>query len=125
MDPLMNSSLVGGFDNEGNRYLGYVDMYGTLLESDYLVGGMAHYFCKVLLSHQAKPDMTDAQAREVMEKCMRVLLYRDSRATEQIQFCTITAKGVEIEKPIEIKSEWGSKQFIETTNERIHSIKTA
>ena len=124
MDPLMNTSLVAGFDNAGNKYLAFVDMYGTLLESDFALGGMAQYFCQVLLTNESKPDMTEDQARTILDKCMRVLMYRDSRAAEHIQFCTITAKGVTIEAHLEIKSDWSSKQFVNNTNEKIHNIKT-
>ena len=124
MDPLMNTSLVGGFDSKGNKYLAYIDMYGTLIEADYSVTGMAQYFCKVLLASYAKPDMTEAQARQVLEECMRVLIYKDARASERVQFCTITPKGVAIEKPIEIKSNWMHRQFIEKTNEKIRSVTT-
>ncbi len=120
----MNVSLVGGFDGKGNKYLGYIDQFGTLLEGDYLVAGLAHYFCKVLLASYAKPDMTEAQARAVLEECMRVLVYRDARASERIQFCTITTKGVNIEAPFLIKSNWSHRQFIEQTNEKVRSVMT-
>ena len=118
----MNVSLVGGFDNDGNKYLGYIDQYGTKLDGDYLVAGMAQYFCKVLLSTYANPKMTEEQARAVLEQCMRVLVYKDARASEQVQFCTITAKGVVIDKPIEIKTQWDHKDFIQVTNEKLRSV---
>lgn len=124
MDPLYNVSLVGGFDGKGKKYLGYIDQFGTLLEGDYLVAGMAHYFSKVLLSEFAKPDMTEAEAKRVLEECMRVLAYRDARASESIQFCVITSKGVVIEKPYEIKTMWTHKYFISETNEKIRSVMT-
>ena len=124
MDPLMNVSLVGGFDGKGNKYLGYVDQYGTLLEGDYLVAGLAHYYCKVLLSSYAKPDMDDQKARSVLEQCLRVLVYSDARASEHVQFCTITKSGVVIEPPVDIKTDWSHKAFIETTNEKIRSVAT-
>ena len=122
MDPLMNTSIVGGVDNKGVKYLGYIDQYGTLLEGDFLVAGLAHYFCKVLLQSFAKPDMAEAQAREVLEMCMRVLVYRDARASERIQFCTVTKKGVTIDKPFDIKSMWTHRHFIEMTNDKIRAV---
>lgn len=121
----MNTTLFGGFDNEGKAYLASVDMYGTLVESDFAVGGMASYYCKVILTKEADPKMPEEKAKEVLVKCLKVLLSGDSRASDRFQFCTITAKGVKIEAPVAIDIEWSYKQFIETTNEKLHSIKIA
>lgn len=122
MDPLLNVSIVGGFDSTGKKFLGYIDPHGTLLEGDFLVGGLAQYFCKVLLSSCVKPNMTEADARAILEQCMRVLVYRDARASEEIQFCTVTTKGTVIEKPYSLKSKWDFKAFVEQTNDKIHSM---
>lgn len=123
MDPLYNTTLIGGFDNEGKKYLASVDIYGTLIEADFSMGGMANYFCKVLLTKHAKPDMTEEQAREVITKCMKVLISGDTRASDQLQFCTITERGVTVEPPVTIKIEWDYRGFIEITNDKINSIK--
>ena len=123
MDPLYNVTLVGGLDAEDKKYLGYIDQFGTLLEGDYLVAGLAHYFCKVLLASYAKPDMSEKTAKDVLEQCMRVLIYKDARCGEQVQFCKITKKGVEIEEPFTVTTTWSHKQFIEETNEKIRSVK--
>lgn len=125
MDPLYNVSLVAGFDAKGEKYLGYIDQFGTLLEGDFLVAGLAHYLCKVLLQNYSKPTMSEADAKAVLQECMKILVYRDARASEYIQFCTITKKGVNIEAPIEIPTTWGHKQFIYETNEVIRSVKTS
>ncbi len=115
-------TLVGGFDGTNNKYLGYIDPYGTRLEGDFAVAGFAQYFCKVLLQAKARPDMPEAEARTLLEQCMRVLVYRDARASEEIQFCTVTKKGAVIEKPYTIKSTWDHKAFIEHANEKIESM---
>lgn len=123
MDPLYNTTLIGGFDNEGNKYLASVDIYGTLMEGDFQVGGMANHYCKVLLTKHANPDMNEEQARDAITKCMKVLFSGDTRANDQIQFCTITARGVTVEPPVTIKIEWDYKAFIGMTNDKIRSIK--
>ena len=123
MDPLFNVTLVGGLDAQDNKYLGYIDQYGTLLEGDWMVSGLAHYFCKVLLASYAKPDMSEKAAREILEQCMRILIYKDARNGEKIQICKITKKGVEIEEPYTISTTWTHKQFVEETNEKIRSVK--
>ena len=122
MDPLLNVTIVGGFDAKGEPYLGYVDPYGTLLVGDYLTTGYSQYFCRVLLATYSRPTMSEADAKELLQQCMRVLVYRDARASEEIQFCLVTKRGVEIQKPILVKSTWTHRQFIEETNEKIRSV---
>ena len=48
---------------------------------------------------------------------MRVLFYRDKKATDEIQIGKVTKAGVELEKPYRIQSEWGYDQFKYQTNE--------
>ena len=48
---------------------------------------------------------------------MRVLFYRDKKASDEIQICKVTEKGVEIEKSYKIASEWRLEWFREKTNE--------
>jgi 20S proteasome subunit beta 7 len=86
VNPKLNVTLVGGMeekDGEKIPYLGEVDMYGTYLEDDFLVGGYAHYFCKVLLTHKWRPDLEELEAIQLLEECMRVLFYRDTRASDR------------------------------------------
>jgi len=119
----MNTILFGGFDNQGKKYLASVDMYGTFIESDFAVGGIGKHYCKVILTKEADPEMSEEKAREVLTKCLKVLFAGDSRATDKAQFCTITGRGVTIEEPVTIKIEWEYKAFIERTNEKLYSIK--
>lgn len=46
--------------------------------------------------------MSEEEAKRLMEDCMRVLFYRDKKATDEIQIGKITKQGVEIEKPYRI-----------------------
>jgi len=48
MNPLWTMNVVGGF-YKGNRYLSYVDLYGTLLEDTNIVTGYAGYFAKPII----------------------------------------------------------------------------
>lgn len=47
-DPYYTINIIGGFKN-GTRYLAYVDIYGTLIENNYLMTGFANYLCKPLI----------------------------------------------------------------------------
>ncbi len=64
-----------------------------------------------------KPDLSEAEARQLMEECMRVMFYRDKKATDEIQICTVTKKGVKIEPSYRISSEWQLEWFKNMTNE--------
>ena len=65
-----------------------------------------------------KPDLTEEDARKVIEDGMRVLFYRDKKATDEIQIAKITKDGgVEIGAPYRITSEWNLYFYTEKTNE--------
>lgn len=49
---------------------------------------------------------------------MRVMFYRDKKATDEIQITTVTqAGGVKIEPSYKISSEWSLDWFKNSTNE--------
>ena len=96
MDPLWNGSIVGGVRQDtGEVFLGMVDLYGTKIEDNFLITGLAAHYCQVLMQNAWRPDLSEEEARKVIEDCMRVMFYRDKKATDEIQICTITkARGV-------------------------------
>ena len=53
-----------------------------------------------------REDLSEAEARALVEDCMRVLFYRDKSALDIIQICTVTAAGVTMHEPYRIDSEW-------------------
>lgn len=62
--------------------------------------------------------MTEQEARKVIEDCMKVMFYRDKKASDEIQITTITRdRGVQIEAPYRIQGEWDLQFFREKTNE--------
>ena len=118
MDPLWNGSIVGGVraDN-GEIFLGMVDLYGTKIEGNFLITGLGAHYCQVLMQNAWKSDLSEAEARQLMEECMRVMFYRDKKATDEIQICTVTKQGVKIEPSYRISSEWQLDWFKNMTNE--------
>ena len=48
MDPLWNGSIIGGV-SQGQAFLGMVDLYGTKIESNFLLTGLAAHYCQVLM----------------------------------------------------------------------------
>ena len=48
---------------------------------------------------------------------MRVMFYRDKKASDEIQICTVTKAGVNIQPMYRISSEWKLDWFKNMTNE--------
>jgi len=118
MDPLWNGSIIGGVrQDNGEPFLGMVDLYGTKIESNFLVTGLGAHYCQVLMQNAWKEDLTEQEARTLIEDCMRVMFYRDKKATDEIQICKVTRAGVQIEASYKISSEWNLDWFKTMTNE--------
>lgn len=86
--------------------MGYVDSVGTAFEDDTLASGYGAYIARPLLRKAYKEDMSEAEARQVLEDCMRVLYYRDARTINKIQIARATAEGLDVSKPYELTTQW-------------------
>ena len=98
MNPYWNTTIVGGFDWEGNPYLNSVDQYGTRYENNYLVSGFALYFAGPLLEHAVPKDvskLTKEKAIELIDDLFRVLFYRDANSSDRIYYGIIEKTGSE------------------------------
>lgn len=96
-DPLWNGNIIGGVrQDSGEVFLGMVDLYGTKVEGNFLLTGLAAHYCQVLMQNAWRPDLTFEEARAVIENCMKVMFYRDKKASDEIQICTVTKEGVKI-----------------------------
>lgn len=82
MQPYYTITLVAGYDENGPQ-LQAVDLYGTTWKGNFLLSGFAQYFCQVLCQNAWSPDFTEQQAVDLACECMKVLFFRDSRATEE------------------------------------------
>ena len=68
MDPLWNSTLVGGVRKDnGEVFLGSVDMYGTKVESNFLLTGLSLHYCQVLMQNSWHANLSEAEAKELVE----------------------------------------------------------
>lgn len=89
MNPYWNTTMIGGFDWEGNPYLNSVDQFGTRYDNNYLVSGFALYFAGPLLEHAVPKDIsnfTKEQAIELIDELFKVLFYRDSNSSDRIYY---------------------------------------
>jgi 20S proteasome subunit beta 7 len=122
MNPLWNDLVVAGFtndnDNDNNNnngcFLGLVDKIGTTYTDNYIATGFGSYLALPILREKWTPDLSEGEARAMLEDCMRVLFYRDCRALNRIQIAKVTKEdGVLISDPYELETEWSSASFVE------------
>lgn len=105
MDPYYNKLVVGGF-YKGESFLGYVDFHGTNFTEKYLATGYGAYMALPILRNEHREDMTKEEAKQLLDKCLTVLFYRDARALNRYQVATVTAEGPFISEPYELETNW-------------------
>lgn len=116
-NPWYNQLIVGGRKN-GKNYLGYIDHQGTTFEEDFIATGFGmHIAIPVLREHFENgkwETKTEAQAREVLDQCLKLLFYRDCKASCKVQFAIGTDKGTKIEEPYKLKTWWEHPTWMKT-----------
>ncbi|XP_068030894.1 proteasome subunit beta type-4 [Anomalospiza imberbis] len=109
INPLWNTVLIAGVYG-GESFLGYVDMLGVAYEAPSLATGFGAYLAQPLLRAELERDRdrlpTREEARELLERCLRVLYYRDARSFNRYEVATVTEKGVELEGPLTLEANW-------------------
>ncbi|KAM6395208.1 proteasome subunit beta type-4 [Rhynochetos jubatus] len=107
INPLWNTVVIGGYSN-GEGFLGYVDMLGVAYEAPTLATGYGAYLAQPLMREvlEGKPELTKEEARGLVERCMRILYYRDARSFNRYEVAIVTEKGVEVEGPLTLEANW-------------------
>ncbi|XP_040188325.1 proteasome subunit beta type-4 [Rana temporaria] len=107
MNPLWNTVVLAGFYN-GESFLGYVDKLGVAYEAPTIATGFGAYLAQPMMRDVVdnKPNLTQEEARRLIERCMKVLYYRDARSYNRYEIATVTASGVEIEGPLSSETNW-------------------
>lgn len=88
------------------------DLYGSIYEADLLATGYGLHLAIPLLRKHHRLDMTAAQARELLEDCMRVLFYRDTRALNSLTLATVTKGGIQISDPYSLSTSWEMRRQV-------------
>ena len=95
--------------------MGYVDLKGTTYKSSTIATGYGAHLAQPLLRKHVEGrehELTEEQARAILEESMRVLYYRDCRALNKIQIATITASGAKISEPYVLDTNWNVAKFV-------------
>jgi 20S proteasome subunit beta 7 len=111
MDPLWNSIIVCGY-RDGKGYLGTTDLYGTMYEDNFIATGLGAHMALPIMRKTWKEDLTEAEARKILVDCMRVLFYRDTRASVSLTIGKVCAEGAAVEEPMVIDTKWDYPAFI-------------
>lgn len=105
-NPFWNDVVVAGYENNA-AFLGVVDKLGTTLQEQCVATGFGAYLAMPLLREKYRPDLSEGEARALLEDCMKVLFYRDCRASARIQLAKVTADGCIISEPYELDQSTG------------------
>ncbi|KAK4414026.1 Proteasome subunit beta type-4 [Sesamum alatum] len=109
-NPLWNSLVLGGVKN-GQKYLGTVSMIGVHYEDNHVATGFGNHLARPILRDEWHENLTFEEGVKLLEKCMRVLLYRDRSAVNKLQIAKITEAGVTISQPYALKTSWDLSAF--------------
>ncbi|CDP09627.1 unnamed protein product [Coffea canephora] len=109
-NPLWNSLILGGVKN-GQKYLGTVNMIGVHYEDNHVATGFGNHLARPILREEWNENLTFEEGVKLLEKCMRVLLYRDRSAVNKLQIAKITDEGFTISQPYSLKTQWKFKAF--------------
>ena len=55
--------------------------------------------------------MNESEARTLLEDCLRIMYYRDCRASNRIQIAKATTTGILISDPYELQTDWETANF--------------
>ena len=101
--------LIAGYRDA--PFLGYVDLIGTAYEENFLATGFGAYLAIPIIRDKWRADMNEAEARTLLEDCLRVMFYRDCRASNRIQIAKATKTGTLVSEPYELQTDWETANF--------------
>ncbi|CAC5406604.1 PSMB4 [Mytilus coruscus] len=106
-NPLWNVFLVGGLQ-DGEPFLGYVDKIGVAYEAPTVCTGYGAYIANPLLreAYENNPNMSLEEAQQQIERCMKILYYRDARSINKFEVAVVTKDGSIVKPPVQPETNW-------------------
>ncbi|ESP00519.1 hypothetical protein LOTGIDRAFT_230810 [Lottia gigantea] len=113
-NPLWNVYVVAGLQDE-EPFLGYIDKIGVAYESPSISSGFGSHIALPILREEMEknPNMNEKDATELIQRCMKLLYYRDARSLNKYQYAVITKAGAKIHGPIVPESNWEIAHLIQ------------
>uniref|UniRef100_A0A8C8CIJ7 Proteasome subunit beta n=1 Tax=Oncorhynchus tshawytscha TaxID=74940 RepID=A0A8C8CIJ7_ONCTS len=104
MNPLWNTVVIGGFYND-ERWLEFSNLAVCLgLFSVRLFFVSMQPLMREVVEN--KVEITKDEARALIERCLKVLYYRDARSYNRHEIAIVTKEGVEIVGPMSCETNW-------------------
>lgn len=118
-NPFWNELLVAGTDLKGKPFLGSVDKIGTTVRDNFIATGFGAYLAMPLLREKWRPDLTEGEARALLEDCMKILFFRDCRASPRIQLAKCADDEVLVSEPYELDTAaaWQAEAYRQSVGE--------
>lgn len=108
-DPIYVQLVVADTSLQGS-FLAQVDLHGTSFEDVTIATGFGAHLARPLLrnavGHDSSRILNRAEARAVLEECMRVLFYRDCKTINRVQFAEVTRGGATVSPAVELTTRW-------------------
>jgi len=129
MNPYFLSTLIGGIGQDNQPILAHVDQYGTLITGNYLVTGLAHYFCNAILSEEYPAEgyksLSRDRAMDLLHKCFGVLYCRDTRSGDTIKYGFMefneSTGSIDYNEVLrKVNTNWDYNQFLTMNNEKFY-----
>jgi 20S proteasome subunit beta 4 len=92
----MVNLLIGGHDDKDGASLFYMDYLGSNVQVPFAVHGYGSFFSLSVLDRYYKPDMTQAQAVELLQKCVDEIAGRFVVQLSPFKVKVIDAKGIRV-----------------------------
>ncbi|CEM02127.1 unnamed protein product [Vitrella brassicaformis CCMP3155] len=118
LDPYWNQMIMAGWQKTSNEpYLGYIDLYGTTFPEDYIASGFGSYLAIPLLRKEYRPDMTEDEAKALLQKCFMALFYRDCTGLSTVQYAVATSAGIRLSDVSTLTHKWDYKLWLTPTSQ--------
>lgn len=89
-NPIWTANVLAGVEADGSIFLGSCDLLGTQFQADSISTGFGAHLAQPLMrdaletATQRGSPLTEAEALAIVEKCMKVLYYRDARSLDKV-----------------------------------------
>ena len=110
INPLWNTLLVAGVDEESEPFLASVDLLGTTFSAPTLATGFGAHLAvpilrKVAPNESAANQLSQEQAVEAIKECMKVLYYRDARSMDQYSIAVVKKGSIELKEDEKLEGQ--------------------
>lgn len=107
-DPLWNKLVIGGIE-DNQPFLGCVDLLGNAFEGVCIATGYGSYLALPLMREFLEKNnhkINEAQARDIIDRCLKLLYYRDGRAYDKYSLAVVTKDGTRTEECKQLQTNW-------------------